>query len=59
MDTHTDGEQAASRCAGRSASFMAGLGAGSAEYKGRQDAQAQNVALEGVVALLREKLGKA
>ena len=36
-----------------------GLGAGSAEYKGRQDAQAQNVALEGVVALLREKLGKA
>jgi len=36
-----------------------GLGAGTAEYKARQDTQPQNVALEGAVAFLKERLGKA
>ena len=36
-----------------------GLGAGTAEYKARQDAQPQNVALGGAVAFLKERLGKA
>jgi len=36
-----------------------GLAAGTAEYKARQDAQPQNVALDGTVAFLKERLGKA
>ncbi len=36
-----------------------GLGAGSAEYKARGDAQAQNVPLTGTVAFLKERLDRA
>ena len=35
-----------------------GLGAGTAEYKARQDAQPQNIALDGIVTFLRDRLGK-
>jgi len=34
-----------------------GLGAGTAEYKARRDAQPQNIALDGIVAFLKERLG--
>ena len=36
-----------------------GLGAGTAEYKARHDAQAQNVPLTGTVAFLKERLARA
>ena len=36
-----------------------GLDAGSLEYKGRRDAESQNIALDQVIPFLRERMGSA